>query len=488
MKQMVGIGFLGLLLAGCGGGGGGGGASVPTPVPTIAAPTVTLSLAAPTVRVGQTTSVTWSSTNAASCAGADSLSGALPTNGSSNVTATIGGHYNYTVTCTGSGGTAKQTATLVVPMPVLKSSYENKMAAGDPSNGTGLPYLASGFLSTATAFADFFQDGSYSMVSHSSTYDPSNASTANMHGGIYFYKKDATGKWVDRTSDLLKETSGCVHPRKAIVADFNGDSRPDVYFACHGFDAPPFPGEQPHLLLSQADGTYKNITLPITCYCHGATAADLNGDGKADLIVTDTSIALIPYALINSGDGTSFSQDFSRISGALKGLGGIYSVELIDTGSGKYDLFLGSGTPPGSDPAHPNATWAMPNGILKNDGNGSFLNTPLIALPNPPGSTGIVYGLALDFVVANGFVYYQQINGDWDLGNLSYANTIVHKAKLSDMTATTLYEHVGKYNNYATWFPWLSPDNNGTMKVQCDQYVYDQSSLPGSSCAVSFPM
>jgi hypothetical protein len=41
------------------------------------------------------------------------------------------------------------------------------------------------------------------------------------------------GAWVDQTSRLLTDTTGCLHPRKAIVADFNGDDVPDVFIACH---------------------------------------------------------------------------------------------------------------------------------------------------------------------------------------------------------------------------------------------------------------
>lgn len=82
------------------------------------------------------------------------------------------------------------------------------------------------------------------------------------------------------------------------------------------------------------------------------------------------------------------------------------------------------------------------------------MNTPLRALPNPAGSTGIVYGLPLDFVVTNGFGYYQQINNNWDASNPTYADIMVHKARPSDLTGSTPYEHFAAHNNGATWFPW----------------------------------
>lgn len=475
-----------VLLAACGGGGGGsgggGGASPP------AAASITLNAASTKVRVGEPVVLTWTTTGVDSCQGADAWSGSQAPSGSASVKQTAGGKFTYTLSCTGASGTIKKSVLVTVPMPVLASSYENRMAAGNPTGGKGLPYKPPGYLGPATAFADFAQDGTFSMVSHTIEYDIANPATAGNKGHIAFYAKDANGQWVDKTASMLDDTNGCLHSRKAVVADFNGDGVPDVYFACSGFDTVPFAGERPHLLLSQPSGKFKNVTMPLPCYCHGGAAADLNGDGKPDLVVTDTSVALKPYVLINNGDGETFAQDFSRLPASLNGGGLVYSLELIDTGSGKPDLFVGVGTPPGSDPANPSPPGALSNGILKNNGNGAFLTTALRALPNPPGSTGIIYGLALDFMVVNGYVYYPQVNNTWDANNPFYGNTIVHKARLSDMAVSTLYEHFGAYSDGATWFPWLVLGANGKMNVECDQYVYDQTTLPRSSCGVEFPL
>jgi hypothetical protein len=95
-------------LAACGGGGGGGGSSNQTP-----APTVTLTANPDTVTTGST-QLTWSSTNALTCTASGDWSGPRATSG----TETIAGLLvttNYTLSCTGDGGTRQVSITVTVP-------------------------------------------------------------------------------------------------------------------------------------------------------------------------------------------------------------------------------------------------------------------------------------------------------------------------------------------------------------------------------------
>lgn len=134
--------------------------------------------------------------------------------------------------------------------------------------------------------------------------NPSIPSDINKTGVVYFYKR-INNAWVDRTSEILTDSAGCVWPRKAVSAEFNGDGKPDIFLACTGFDAVPFASEKQVLFLSQSDGKYKRSLLDVTCFCHGATAADFRGDGFADVIITDTSGEFQqPMYLRNNKDGT----------------------------------------------------------------------------------------------------------------------------------------------------------------------------------------
>jgi uncharacterized protein (TIGR03118 family) len=111
---------LALVLAGCGGGGyGGGGSNMGPPL----APTVTLSVSPTTITVGQSATLTWTSSNAASCTASDGWSGSQTLNGNQAVAPTQTGGIKYTLTCTaptgsgysgGGGGQTVMSVTLTV--------------------------------------------------------------------------------------------------------------------------------------------------------------------------------------------------------------------------------------------------------------------------------------------------------------------------------------------------------------------------------------
>ena len=103
----------------------GGGKSAPPPPPPT--PSVTLSVSPTSITAGQSATLTWSSTQAVSCAASAGWTGSEATSGTQVVTPTAAGSVTYTLTCTGaaSGGggyggggspglTAAQTATLTV--------------------------------------------------------------------------------------------------------------------------------------------------------------------------------------------------------------------------------------------------------------------------------------------------------------------------------------------------------------------------------------
>ena len=91
---------LGLILTSCGGGGG----STPTP------PTVNLSADPTSVLVENTSTLTWSSTNATSCSA--SWTSQTGTSGLEAVTISAAGNNSFSISCTGAGGSGSASVTV----------------------------------------------------------------------------------------------------------------------------------------------------------------------------------------------------------------------------------------------------------------------------------------------------------------------------------------------------------------------------------------
>jgi uncharacterized protein (TIGR03118 family) len=111
--------LLTLLLAGCGGSSYNGGGNMGPPL----APTITFSVAPTTITLGQSATLTWSTTNAASCTASGGWTGMEGGSGTQSVTPTGTGSVIYTLSCTaptggtytgGGGGQTSMNATLTV--------------------------------------------------------------------------------------------------------------------------------------------------------------------------------------------------------------------------------------------------------------------------------------------------------------------------------------------------------------------------------------
>ena len=108
------------ILASCGGGGGGGssdnnsgnnGGGTTTPTP---APTVSLSLSTSSIGVNDSFTISWSSANATSCSASGDWSDSIGTSGTLSITETEEGTKNYTITCSGAGGTSSDSVSVMV--------------------------------------------------------------------------------------------------------------------------------------------------------------------------------------------------------------------------------------------------------------------------------------------------------------------------------------------------------------------------------------
>jgi hypothetical protein len=445
-------------------------------------PTVSLTVTPAKVTVGQSATITWASTNALTCTASEAWTGQKALNGSMTFTPTLGGQLRFVIACSGGGRAVTQTAGLVVPMPVFPSSYENakNIVLDDPNipvgQKTNIPNPKA--FGLGFAFADFLQEGSYTAIVMMHAY-PGGFFYPDGPGKLFFLKRTGAQTWTDISSGLVSDQTGCTHPRKALVADFNGDAKPDVFFVCQGTDAPPFPGEIARIVLSQPDGTYTNTAVEssLVGFTHGGAAADINGDGKTDVVLTGGPPPVAgPYALMGRGDGT-FTRDVTRLPVALKNKW-IFSLELIDSRrTGRYDLFVGA-WPADATGGDPLSSQSWPNGVYNADTNGSFLTSPYVAFPNPPGSTGIRYRIVLDFLLLNGFMYLNR-------GDVGLKNVAVQKMNLADLSITTIYEHFWPYTpDWCSWFPWIYATQAGRLVSQSMNVEYPISPLSCNSLSI----
>ena len=149
------------------------------------------------------------------------------------------------------------------------------------------------------------------------------------------------------------------------VADVNGDSKPDLV-VLNSYDLV--------VLLGNGDGTFQTPIVAGGAVGNNAsslTVADVNGDGKPDVLVASCedsfcSTENIVYVNFGKGDGT-FSGEGIYETGGWGGFGGAYSVAVADLNDdGKPDLMVANFC------AHSRCSDGGSVGVLLGNGDGTF--------------------------------------------------------------------------------------------------------------------
>jgi hypothetical protein len=210
---------------------------------------------------------------------------------------------------------------------------------GDGTFRAAVTYGTGGQAPTAIAVADVNGDGKPDLlVAKHSANSPFEGSI-----GVLLGNGDGTFQ------PVVTYSSGGILAISIVVADVNGDGRPDVAVA--NFSDPRKGGGSVGVLLGNGDGTFH----PVVTYglmppgnISWVAVADVNGDGKPDLVVAKSSPGL--GVLLGNGDGT-FQSDLAYDSGgvcisvAVADVNGDGTPDLLATnyGSNTVGVLLGKG-------------------------------------------------------------------------------------------------------------------------------------------------
>jgi hypothetical protein len=201
---------------------------------------------------------------------------------------------------------------------------------------------------------------------------------------------DGNGGLVDRTEELIVPPLPQMFMASVRVADFNGDGRPDLFFAAseketEGFGPGCHLGDQNRLLLSQPDGRYRDTTadsLPaVLDFPHGPSVADIDGDGDIDIWVNNVGCLGQPpsYLLQNDGSGR-FTIVADTSDGSVPGFVGRNGRLPSNFVGAGWTQFLDADGDSDPDLYH---VFGCVAGLLINDGSGRFTEAPPGAVPAP---------------------------------------------------------------------------------------------------------
>jgi hypothetical protein len=205
-----------------------------------------------------------------------------------------------------------------------------------------LPVGRSLYPASAVAVADVNGDGKPDLV------------VANFDGTVSVLLGNGDGSFQSQQTFALGPPG---RPVAVVVADVNGDGKPDLVVAWGGI------ADAVGVLLGNGDGSFRT-GQSLGTYGRSPLAvavADVNGDGKPDLVVAyQSDLYKGVYVLPGNGDGSFQTQQTFTLRSSLR------SLAVADVnGDGKPDLVVDNFSPPLAPPGNTVS-------VLLGNGAGSF--------------------------------------------------------------------------------------------------------------------
>lgn len=345
----------------------------------------------------------------------------------------------FLTACGGGGGT---TSNVDISKPVISAtlydtSYKNFKLNANDSIKYPIYHLRFGGDPSAVGFGEFLAPGELSVFVAYQNYNPwepyapVQANPANYASEYAFYSINS-----DKTLTKKISLKGCLHPGKAIVADFNHDSIPDIFVTCAGYDAEPFPGEKSQLLLSSGRGNYKIVEVDVDMFTN-ATAADINGDGYPDLLAIPRKDQTA-YFYINQKNGTFVKDTSIKINNLPRSA--YFNIELMDINKdNKLDIVIGGHEFEGGTTK-----------VLYTGNDGSFGST-VLNIPEIQGK-----GVVGDFAIVGDMLYINRTTDPSDILGW-YKGTLIQGYNLVTGVSTA-----GPYTS-GSFSYWIIPKTKNNL-------------------------
>ncbi len=284
----------------------------------------------------------------------------------------------------------------------------------------------------------------------------------------------------DGTFGIASDTPvGQSEPYAVVLADFNGDQKLDVVVASLGIG-----GARGGLavLLGNGDGTFGSPVLYAKDDFYAVTVADINGDGKLDLLGSGYDPATkIPFITISLGNGDGTFQKVitttTTVSYYSLAVADFNGDGLMDVAGGNYDggvdLYLGKGNgtlqapvtfAASGDPAYLVAgdfnsdgavdiaagTYLSSTVSILLNAAGTFITTTSTPNPSAPGQsvtfTATVKGSVNTTITPTGSVTFYDGTTSLGTGNLTAGSASLSTSTLATGTHTITAKYSGDTN------------------------------------------